>query len=215
MSDAELVAAVTPVSMGGAKRLTNMINACRQVDAEGIPGDVVECGVFKGANIVVARKVSPARTCWLYDTFAGMSEPEPVDVSFNGRVASEKWRSKRDANKGWSAASLGECRAVLDSYGVLDDDVLRFVEGDVLETLSDPANLPDQIAVLRLDTDWYASTLAELRTLYPRLAVGGILIVDDYGHWKGASLAVDGYLGKAVTDQFVWTDYTCIHWTKR
>ena len=68
---------------------------------------------------------------------------------------------------------------------------LIFVPGRVEVTLPDQA--PEQIALLRLDTDWYESTYHELEHLYPRLADGGILIVDDYGHWQGARQAVDDY----------------------
>ncbi len=79
---------------------------------------------------------------------------------------------------------------------VFDEGRLRFVVGKVEDTLRYEANLPDQIALLRLDTDWYESTKVELERLWPRLVPGGILIVDDYGHWAGSKKAVDGFFGK-------------------
>jgi O-methyltransferase len=69
---------------------------------------------------------------------------------------------------------------------------LHFIQGDVMETL--PKDAPSEIAVLRLDTDWYESTRHELIHLYPRLVVGGVLIIDDYGHLLGARKATDEYL---------------------
>jgi len=71
---------------------------------------------------------------------------------------------------------------------------IHFVEGLVEETL--PAEAPEEIALLRLDTDWYSSTKHELEQLYPRLAPGGVLILDDYGHWQGARRAVDEYFAE-------------------
>jgi hypothetical protein len=71
---------------------------------------------------------------------------------------------------------------------------VHFIEAPVEESL--PAHAPEQIALLRLDTDWYASTRHELEHLYPRLVPGGVLIIDDYGHWEGARRAADEYFGK-------------------
>ena len=89
-------------------------------------------------------------------------------------------------------------------------DQIRFVKGDVCETLKDHNNLPNEISVLRLDTDWYESTKIELDYLYPLLAKKGVLIVDDYGHWAGARKAVDEYfVDKEYKPLFNVVDYTC------
>ena len=86
---------------------------------------------------------------------------------------------------------MDEVRRNLFSTGYPENQ-LSFVEGPVEETI--PETVPDKIALLRLDTDWYESTLHELRHLYPLLSEGGVLIIDDYGHWKGAREATDQYL---------------------
>lgn len=184
-----------------------MVWALRLVDREKIPGDIVECGVWAGGNIILARKLSPHRVCWLYDTFAGMSEPEDIDVTTSGKKASDSYNSKMQAGRKWAGVSVEQVRQNFEACGVLDDSRLRFVEGKVEDTLLVPKNLPDKIALLRLDTDWHASTKAELEILYPRLSPGGVLIVDDYGHWQGARKAVDDYLPGAE-----WTkiDYTAV-----
>ena len=97
---------------------------------------------------------------------------------------------------GKSAVSARDVKHNLYDVGVFKKDKCIFVEGDVRKTLLDPVNIPGDIAVLRLDTDFYDSTKIEMETLYPRLRSGGILMVDDYGHWMGAKKAVDDYLGE-------------------
>jgi hypothetical protein len=93
----------------------------------------------------------------------------------------------------WARSPLDEVRRNLLATGYPADRV-RFVVGRVEDTLPDQA--PESIALLRLDTDWYASTRHELVHLFPRLAVGGVLLIDDYGHWQGARQAVDEYLAQ-------------------
>lgn len=189
-----------------------MVWALRSIDREKIPGDIVECGVWAGGNIILARKISPLRFCWLYDTFAGMPEPSEIDVTKSGKRALDSYNKKVLIGVKWSEVSVGQVRQNLETCGVLDEDRLRFVEGKVEDTLLVPENLPDKIALLRLDTDWYASTKIELEILYPLLAPGGVLIVDDYGHWQGARKAVDDYLPGVE-----WTkiDYTAVMMVKR
>ncbi len=190
-------------------RLQAMADA---VDAvKDIEGDIVECGVWRGGNIILARKLAPERICWLYDTFAGMPAPDPVDVTRSGKPAMRSYQARKEAGIGWCAASLDEVIGYLKETGTFDPNKLRFVEGDVLETLHQFP--PEKIALLRLDTDWYASTKAELEVLYPRLQPGGILIIDDYGHWMGSQRAVKEYFGKDMPPM-TWIDYSAIQIVK-
>lgn len=189
-------------SKSSLPRLRAMEKAILEVDRKELVGDIVECGVWRGGNILLARMLSPDRVCWLYDTFAGMTLPGPEDVNRGGMAASKLYQYK-------SAASVTEVKGILEDHDLLDEDLTRFVVGPVEQTLRVKKNLPSDIAILRLDTDWYASTKVELEVLYPRLVTGGILIVDDYGHWMGARKAVDEYF--AGLDVF-WTqiDYTAV-----
>jgi hypothetical protein len=173
-------------------RLQAMRDCVLAIERDRLAGDVVECGVWRGGNIILARKLAPARICWLFDTFAGMTAPTELDCKQNGVRAIDSFRAK-SATRPWAAASLEEVRSYFAETETLDDGRLRFVVGPVERTLLDPANLPERIALLRLDTDWHASTKLELEVLYPRLAPGGFLIVDDYGHWLGARKAVVDY----------------------
>lgn len=184
---------IEPYTKTGPERIAAMAAALKRINKQNIPGVVVECGVWKGGNIILARKLSPKRVCWLYDTFDGMTEPTEIDISRKGASALKSYRKKERRGDKWAAVTVDEVRANLETMGVLDDEKLRFVVGKVEDTLLDEVNLPDQIALLRLDTDWYASTKVEMEVLYPRIVPGGYLIVDDYGHWAGAKKAVDEY----------------------
>lgn len=206
-----LIVKVAPYTKSSYARLEAMIAALRKIDDEGIPGDVVECGVWRGGNIILARMLCPDRLCWLYDTFAGMTEPQDVDRKKSGARALDIYHAKGGAK--WAAVSLDEVRDNLLVTNTLDDNRLRFVEGPVERTLVDPQNIPDKIALLRLDTDWHSSTKIELEVLYPRLQPGGVLIVDDYGHWQGARKAVNDYFAKAMPDM-TRIDYTAVSMVK-
>lgn len=191
-----------------AKRKQAWLNILLEVDRKQIPGDIVECGIWRGGNLITARQVLPTRKVWGFDTFAGMTTPGRFDVSRGGTKAIDKMKLKKGA---WTACSLQECKQFMNEAGVLDDKLVQFVVGDVCRTLREPDNLPERIAVLRLDTDWYESTLAELKYLYPLLSPGGCLVVDDYGHWVGCRKAVDEYFKHRSVLTMI--DYTAgYHW---
>jgi hypothetical protein len=182
-------------SMCPQARLLSLLRAIEYVDANGIPGDIVECGVWRGGNMMLAAAVTD-RKIWLYDTFAGMTRPTEHDISSDGRSARaiQAAHQRKDHNA-WAYASIDEVKANFRREGLLSDRLV-FRKGMVEETLAaDPR--PEQISILRLDTDWYESTLVELQTLYPRLSGGGVLIIDDYGTWLGAKRAFDEYFGAA------------------
>lgn len=191
------------------ERLASMAKALGSINAENIGGDVVECGVWRGGNIVLARLMSPERVCWLYDTFAGMTEPTEWDVSRGKRRAIDLYKKKVIGTGKWTAVPLDEVKKSFVDFDVYDETKLRFVVGPVEKTLIDESNLPDKIALLRLDTDWYESTKVELEVLWPRLVVGGVLIVDDYGHWMGAKKAVDDFFVDGLPS-FERVDYSAI-----
>lgn len=208
-ADHDLIEEIGPYTKSGPERLEAMIEAVRQVDREGLAGDIVECGVWRGGNIILARKLSPERVCWLYDTFTGMTEPGEFDTKKSGAKAIKSYRKKLARGERWAAVSLEDVRANFAETETLNDNYLRFIEGPVEETLRDHRNLPEKIALLRLDTDWHESTKVELKVLYPRLVPGGILIIDDYGHWEGARKAVDDYFAGGGPEMFR-IDYTAV-----
>ena len=196
--DAALIASLRPYSMTSAERLWALLNAVRYIVAEGVPGDIVECGVWRGGSMMAAareliRLHSADRQLWLYDTYAGMTAPTAADVEAGTGVTAAEMLSSTsvgDGNNVWCVAGRADVEANMRSTGYPVEHI-TFVEGDVTQTLLDSA--PESISLLRLDTDWYESTKVGLEVLYPKLAVGGVCILDDYGHWEGARRAVDEY----------------------
>ncbi|MCE3279725.1 MAG: macrocin O-methyltransferase [Bacteroidetes bacterium] len=165
-----------------------------------IAGDLVECGVYKGGSaMMMALSLlhfkDTSRKIYLYDTFEGMSEPTEKDVDFDGRDAKELLnKTQRDKDIIWCYGPLEEVKKNMLSTGYSSDKII-FTKGKVEDTI--PGVIPSQISLLRLDTDWFESTHHELVHLYPLLKKGGVLIIDDYGHWQGARKAVDEYFNNA------------------
>lgn len=200
-------------TMTSWERLYALYTAVRYIVKADVPGDFLECGVWRGGSMMMAALtlLSLGRTdrrLMLFDTFEGLPRPDEVlDVDVWGNRAMDGWRPHRktDQSSDWAYASLDEVRANLESTGYPMDKV-RFVKGMVEDTL--PANAPDALALLRLDTDWYSSTRHELEHLYPRLSRNGILILDDYGHFQGSRKATDEYLKTLETSPLlIRTDY--------
>lgn len=191
-----------PHSMIGPERLAANVDAVAHVAARSIPGAVVECGVWRGGSLVaMIRALQHAgqgeRDVFGYDTFTGMTEPTDAETSSFAEPAQRTWRDARARGQtpwgelfGGEDASEGRVGELLRSTGYPAERI-HLVAGPVEQTI--PARAPERIVVLRLDTDWYASTRHELEHLYPRLEPGGVLIVDDYGHWDGCRRAVDEY----------------------
>jgi O-methyltransferase len=204
-----LVERVKRYSKASEARLQTMEKSLRTLDHESVTGDVVECGVWRGGHIILARLVSPQRVCWAYDTFEGMPAPGPYDMKRSGH----KPPPTKALSKKWTMASMEEVMDNFTEEGVWDEGKIKMVPGMVEKTLLDPINIPDAISLLRLDTDWYESTKIELEVLWPRLVSGGFLIVDDYGHWMGSRKAVDDYFHFTCPDYITslqMIDYTAM-----
>jgi hypothetical protein len=181
--------AVEPYTLTGPLRTVSLMRALEYLVRQRIPGDIVECGVWKGGSMMAAARAllrlqETSRRLWLYDTFTGMSAPTAEDVSVCNISADEDYKGT------YLRVGLDQVRSAVLSTGYPQEQI-RFVEGKVEDTI--PAQIPEQIALLRLDTDWYESTRHELVHLFPRLVRGGVLIIDDYGHWQGARKASDEY----------------------
>jgi O-methyltransferase len=190
----EIVTKVRPYTLTSVERVAALCAGIDYIVQNAIPGPIVECGLWKGGSLMAAAlrlldHRDTGRDLIGFDTFGGMTRPTEADVSFKGRPELERWRPSPPSPPG-SGQHPDDIRALLKSTGWPASHI-RLVVGPVEETV--PADAPDQIALLRLDTDWYESTRHELEHLYPRLLVGGVLIIDDYGHYKGAQKAVDEY----------------------
>jgi len=180
------------------ERMYSTWQAVTYVLKRGLPGDIVECGTWMGGNGMLAALAllecgERDRRIWLYDTFEGMSRPTSEDVRHDGQSAAPIWEQHRtagEASKWWQAPYDAVWGNMLSTG--YPADRIKLVKGKVEETI--PRQVPKRIAVLRLDTDWYSSTRHEMVHLFPRLVRGGVLIVDDYGWWRGSRQAVDEYL---------------------
>ncbi len=202
-----------PHTMVDLQKCHSLYCAARYVIEHDIPGDLVECGVWKGGCAMLMAMVAATRNArrglYLYDTYAGMTCPNEHDVRQNGEPAASKWQANQaeDHNE-WCFAPLHEVQANMATTGY-DPQLIHYVKGPVEETI--PENVPEQISVLRLDTDFYESTYHELVHLYPRLAVGGVLILDDYHCWQGQERALKRYFaeqGIGMMLSFVTTSAT-------
>lgn len=187
---------VKPWTMTSPEKLNALILAVRHVVRHKVPGDIVECGVWRGGSMqATARTLLQAgdtsRHLYLFDTFEGMPPPTEEDRRQDGRSAAELMAASARTSGVWAVASLDDVRAGMARTGY-PEHLVHYVPGLVEDTV--PQQAPEQISVLRLDTDWYASTKHELDTLYPRLVSGGVLLIDDYGWWQGSRKAVDEFL---------------------
>jgi hypothetical protein len=183
--------------MTSPARVAAVCAAVRHVETNEIPGAFVECGVWKGGSSMAAALTFKApRQLFLFDTFEGMTAPtDPDRHAGSGESAAGMLQDSDKDALIWCRAPLEEVKRNMASTGYPPDRV-TYVKGKVEETI--PAAAPAHIAILRLDTDWYASTRHELEHLYPRLAPGGVLIIDDYGYWAGARKAVDEYFNGSL-----------------
>lgn len=178
-------------------RVYGLVEAVRYVVGAGLAGDIVECGVWRGGSMqAVAMTLrslqSTDRDLHLYDTYEGMTAPTEADVRIrDGRTAADLLAEHDLQERIWAHATLDDVQ-----QGMRETDYpaqrVHYHVGPVEETIPDKA--PEQIALLRLDTDWYESTKHELEHLYHRIVPGGVLVLDDYGDWEGARRATDEFL---------------------
>jgi len=205
---AAIVSAVKPATMTPPPRTYNLVKAVEHLCRSGIGGDLVECGVWRGGSLMAMALTllhcrDGARRLWGFDTFAGMTSAGPRDKLLGGPHFDEIIRTGTEAQR-----KLYMAEAPLDvvkrnlAATRFPGDRLSLVVGDVMETL--PEHAPRHIALLRLDTDFYESTKHELETLYPRLVEGGVLLIDDYGYFKGAQEATDEYFAGLAQPPLLW-----------
>lgn len=178
-------------------RMYSLYKSIEYIVNNKIPGDIVECGVWKGGSMMLCaltliKMNEKKRKLYLYDTYEGMTEPTENDVrNLDKKLASEIMKKFDKKKSKYYYAPLPEVKENLYSTGYPKNNLI-FIKGKVEDTI--PNTIPERISVLRLDTDWYESTYHELNYLFPRLEEKGILIIDDYGFWTGSKKATDNYI---------------------
>ena len=214
MTDREIkiLQSVRPYTLTDEERIAALMNAVGYVVEQKVPGNIAECGVWRGGSMMAVAlaliyRGDVSRHLYLYDTFEGMSEPTKHDQSWDGLSAQSQLERDPVGTGVWCYSPIEEVRANLLSTGYPEEKV-HFIRGKVEETL--PSIRPDCLSLLRLDTDWYESTKHELIHLFPLLDPRGLLIIDDYGYWKGARKAVDEYLAERKLSLYLHrVDFQC------
>ena len=188
-------------------------DAIRYILENNIDGDIVECGVESGTFeyiwITELMKNNTTRDIYLYDTFGGLTKPTEYDYTcdnaklykMNSEEVYNMWNRNiiNTTTNGWCFTPLENVKNRLNSTGY-PQNKLHYIVGDVMETLKDKNNIPEKIAILRLDTDWYESSKYELEQMYDNVVNGGVIIFDDYYHWDGQRRATDEYFASIHAD---------------
>jgi len=199
---------VTAHTMIGMERLDNLQYCMEQVLQNSIPGDVIETGVWRGGSTIFMRAILKAynvvdRRVWVADSFQGLPPPDenlyPQDAGDVHHTIDEL------------KISLEQVKANFESYGLLDDQV-KFLKGWFKDTL--PLAPIDRLALIRLDGDMYESTMDALKALYPKLSVGGYLIVDDYCISSCAKAVHDYRAQHGITEEIIPIDGTGVYWKR-
>jgi O-methyltransferase len=196
-------------TMVGLKRLDNIEYCIRTLLQDGIAGDFIETGVWRGGAAIYMLAVLRAcedesRQVWLADSFEGLPRPDPNNAADNGDI---HWMANHIL-----AVSMDEVRHNIEKYGLMSERV-HFLKGWFRDTL--PAAPIEQLALMRLDGDMYGSTMDALKNLYPKLASGGFCIIDDYA-LNGCRQAVDEFRAQhAIGEEMVRVDHTAVFWRKR
>lgn len=195
-------------TMIGMKRLANIRSCVESVIEDGVPGDLIETGVWRGGATIYMRAILKAygvtdRTVWVADSFEGVPKPDtrfPADIG-------DQHHARHDL-----AISVDDVRDNFGRYELLDDQV-RFLVGWFEDTLAEAPI--DRLAILRLDGDMYSSTMQALQALYDKVSVGGYVIVDDYGALPACAKATEDFrVQRGITDPIETIDWTGVYWRK-
>lgn len=196
---AQIYRMTRPYTLCGNARLRALYQAVRQTVTEGVPGDVVECGTARGGSAALIglslKQMGADWRLWVFDTFEGLPAPD---------VTGPDWEEGRGYT-GRFRGSLEEVRELFKKCGILSK--ATFVKGLFIDTL--PGCGVQAISLLHIDCDWYESVKLCLDTFYERVSSGGIIQIDDYGHWEGARKAVDEFLKNHPQEVRIrYVDYT-------
>ncbi len=196
-------------TMIGWSRLENIQACVEDIIERGVPGDLIETGVWRGGALIFMRAVLKAhnvrdRRVWGADSFRGLPMPDAARFPADEGDVTHTYQEL--------AVSLDEVCANFEKYGLLDEQV-RFLQGWFRETL--PSAPVEELSLIRLDGDMYESTYVALESLYPKLSRGGYLIVDDYGAVPTCRKAVHDFRqAHDVSEEMIPIDWTGIYWRR-
>ena len=205
------------VSMIPLVRMDNLQSCIEAIKSENIEGDFVETGVWRGGSVIFMAACMKAfeitgRKIWAADSFEGL--PVPDEELFPLEYKAYKSAAMSDKYYNHLAVGLMEVKRNFEAYGLLDDNII-FLEGWFKDTL--PTAPIEKISLLRLDGDYYDSTMDSLTNLYDKVSSGGFVIIDDYGedHWTYCKKAVDDFrLQRGIDEPMIKVDKPCYFWKK-
>ena len=217
----EAVSTVRDYTMASFERLATLWQQVRYLDRYNIPGGLVECGVWKGgcAGLMALAHMqgrnTPEREIHLFDSFQGLPQP---DRQLDGDLAIGIARGEADGKDqtiSACVASIEECRNLLiDTIGY-PSHLVKIHPGWYSEVIPKTAHSVGDIALLRLDSDWYKSTEICLEHLYGKVSDHGVVVIDDYGHFSGCRRAVDDFVQRLHEPVLLnHIDYTGRFWMK-
>ena len=204
----DVIRLVKPYTMTGISSIVALVDVVKYVCNNKIPGSIIECGVWKGGSMMAVAKTlldlkQSDRDLYLFDTFEGMTKPTDYDQKMHATekaiVKFGKEKISEDSSS-WCRSPLDDVKKAVYSVGY-DKKKIHFIKGKVEDTI--PEKAPEEISLLRLDTDWYESTRHELEHLFPHISKGGVILIDDYDTWKGVKKAVDEYISNNKVPLFL------------
>jgi len=204
------------ISMCPVSRLRNLESCIVDVIERGTQGDLIETGVWRGGATIFMRAVLRAygiedKTVWVADSFEGL--PKPDAEKFPLEADTHNSKAMKTVYKHF-AVSLEDVQRNFRAYGLLDEQV-RFLKGWFKDTL--PGAPIKALSIMRLDGDYYESTMDALTNLYDKLSVGGYAIIDDYGEdsWTYCRMAVDEFRReRGIEDPMIRVDSKCYYWQR-
>lgn len=205
------------MTMCSTANLSFTLFATKLIINNNIPGDFVEVGIWRGAHLILAKKIfsNSSRNIIGFDSFSGMTKPNLGEVNIRTEKSAVERFNELEAGKGWSSPTVKEVNENLKKY-CQNSEKCTLIKGDIRNTLNENTNLPrTSISVLRIDVDWYELTMLSLEILYPLVSKRGIIIIDDYGSWSGAKEATDQFRLKHNIQSFLMPiDDSARYWVK-
>jgi len=203
----DLYAKYNKYTMSRKRRYRQLVNIVEYISFGDIDGAIVECGVWKGGCLMgimdMLNRLDDIREIWAYDTFKGLIGGNEFDVNRKGHKGSEM--------TGDYAVSMDEVQENLKLVGYTLGNI-KMVKGDVRQSCK--RHCPKEIALLRVDVDFYEATKVVLEVMYPKLSKGGVVILDDYETWLGSRKAVDEFFGSQIDKLITRRDSSAAYWIK-
>jgi hypothetical protein len=188
-------------TMISSRRGRALYRLATELDADGVAGAFVDCGVWNGGSTILLSAAAPGREVWAFDSFEGLPEPGPLDGP---------------ESQDWTGECLGAEETLREGFRrFAHPERLHVVRGWFDQTFPEAVDQVGPIALLHADGDWYESVKLTLETFYDRIVPGGYVVIDDYGHWEGALRATDEFRSERGIDaELVAVDYAGRYWRK-